>query len=75
MTQTHSKPGPEPGFVLLVAPAASYRVAAYTRAARNLGMPIMVVSNSEHSLVPEIAQGITVDFDDPEQAFKEIVQH
>ncbi len=73
MKHTHSKPGTEPGFVLLVAPAASYRVAAYTRAAHNLGMPIMVVSNSEHSLVPEIARGITVDFDDPEQAIKDIV--
>ena len=73
MKQTHSKPGLEPGFVLLVAPAASYRVAAYTRAAHSLGMPIMVVSNSEHSLVPEIAQGITVDFDHPDQAFKDIV--
>jgi len=73
MKQTHSKPGTEPGFVLLVAPAASYRVAAYTRAAHNLGMPIMVVSNSEHSLVPEIAQGITVDFGNPEQAFTDIV--
>ena len=73
MKQTDSKPGLEPGFVLLVAPAASYRVAAYTRAAHSLGMPIMVVSNSEHSLVPEIAQGITVDFDHPDQAFKDIV--
>jgi len=73
MKQTHAKPGSEPGFVLLVAPAASYRVAAYTRAAHSLGMPIMVVSNSEHSLVPEIAQGITVDFDHPEQAFRDIV--
>ena len=33
----------------------------------------MVVSNSEHSLVPEIARGITVDFDQPEQAFRDIV--
>ena len=73
MKQTRAKPGSEPGFVLLVAPAASYRVAAYTRAAHNLGLPIMVVSNSEHSLVPEIARGITVDFDHPEQAFEDIV--
>ena len=33
----------------------------------------MVVSNSEHSLVPEIANGITVDFDDPRAALQSIV--
>jgi len=32
-----------------------------------------VVSNSRHSLVPDIANGITVDFDDPEAALQIIV--
>ena len=36
-------------------------------------MPILVISNSEHSLVPEIANGITVDFAQPEQAYATIV--
>ncbi len=36
-------------------------------------MPILVVSNSEHSLVPQVANGITVDFSEPEQAFDTIV--
>ena len=36
-------------------------------------MPIMVVSNSEHSLVPDIANGITVDFDQPEPALLTIL--
>ena len=56
-----------------MAPSGSYRVSAYTRAARNLEMPIMVVSNSEHSLVPEVANGITVDFSQPEQAYTDII--
>ena len=56
-----------------MAPSGSYRVSAYTRAALNLEMPIMVVSNSEHSLVPEVANGITVDFSQPEQAFTDII--
>ena len=56
-----------------MAPSGSYRVSAYTRAARNLDMPIMVVSNSEHSLVPEVANGITVDFSLPEQAYTDII--
>jgi len=36
-------------------------------------MPILVISNSEHSLVAEIANGITVDFDQPEHAYATIV--
>ena len=56
-----------------MAPSGSYRVSAYTRAARNLEMPIMVVSNSEHSLVPEVANGITVDFSLPEKAYADII--
>ncbi len=56
-----------------MAPSGSYRVSAYTRAALNLEMPIMVVSNSEHSLVPEVANGITVDFSQPEQAYTDII--
>lgn len=56
-----------------MAPSGSYRVSAYTRAARNLEMPIMVVSNSEHSLVPEVANGVTVDFSRPEQAYTDII--
>jgi len=68
-----AKPGTDPGFVLLVAPSGSYRVAAYTAAACALGMPILVISNSEHSLVPEIANGITIDFAQPEQAYATII--
>jgi len=36
-------------------------------------MPIMVVSNSEHSLVPDVANGITVDFSQPELALEIIL--
>ncbi len=68
-----SRPGEKPGLVVLVAPSGSYRIAAYTAAARALGRPILVVSNSEHSLVPEVAAGITVDFDNPERAFERII--
>ena len=62
-----------PGFVVLVAPSGSYRIAAYVAAARALGMPILVVSNSAHSLVPEIANGITVDFDREDEALDGIL--
>ena len=68
-----SKPGSEPGFVVLVAPSGSYRIAPYVNAAATLGMRILVVSNSKHSLVPEVAKGITVDFAQAEQAFDTII--
>lgn len=62
-----------PGFVVLVAPSGSYRIAAYSSAAQALGLPILVVSNSEHSLVADIANGITVDFEQPETALNIIL--
>jgi len=57
-----------------VAPSGSYRIAAYTRAAQALGMAILVVSNSAHSLVAEVASGITVDFSQPDQAYADIIE-
>lgn len=55
----------------MVAPSGSYRISAYVEAAKALDRPILVISNSEHSLVPEIANGITVDFSDPAKALAE----
>ena len=59
--------------MLLVAPSGSYRIAPYVSAASALGMGIVVVSNSEHSLVAAVASGIAVDFSRPEQAFATII--
>jgi hypothetical protein len=56
-----------------VAPSGSYRIAAYSSAAQALGQPILVVSNSEHSLVADIANGITVDFEQPDAALEIIL--
>jgi len=60
--------------VLLIAPSGSYRIAPYLNAAKHLGYKILVVSNSEHSLVPDIANGITVDFSEPEAAYQSILK-
>jgi len=73
ISQQQPNPGHQPGFVVLVAPSGSYRIAAYTRAAQALGRPILVVSNNAHSLVAEVASGITVDFGQPEQAYTDII--
>jgi len=66
--QITTKPGQLPGFVLLIAPSGSYRIAPYLNAARSLGIGLIVASNSKHSLVPEVAKGITVDFSNSSQA-------
>ena len=69
-TEDHIQPEPglEPGFVVLIAPSGSYRIAPYLNAALALGIGLIVVSNSKHSLIPEVAKGITVDFSDISQA-------
>jgi biotin carboxylase len=69
-----SKPGHSPGFVLLIAPSGSYRIGPYLRAAQSLKINLLVVSNSEYSLVPEVATGITVDFTDLSLACETILE-
>ncbi len=51
--------------VLLVAPPGSYRIRAYVEAARELAVPLAIVSQGHHSVVPEVAAGIAVDLADP----------
>jgi biotin carboxylase len=46
--------------VLLVAPPNSYRTAAYVQSARELGISLVVASEGEYSLVPEVADGVHV---------------
>ncbi|MFV2031032.1 MAG: ATP-grasp domain-containing protein [Gammaproteobacteria bacterium] len=72
--KTNAKPGLSPGFVLLIAPSGSYRIHPYLAAAKSLGLDLIVVSNSEHSLVPQVAKGIAVDFDNPTLA-RETILH
>ena len=58
----------------MVAPSGSYRISAYLTAAQSLGMRVLVASNSEHSLVPQISSGITVNFDDTDRALDQILE-
>lgn len=67
-------PDPRSGFILLIAPARSYRVASYIQAAEKLGYRLLIVSDSRHSLVSAIADGITIDFDQPDQAFNTVIK-
>lgn len=61
------------GVILLIAPAFSYRVSSYINAAKQLNYQILLVSDSKHSLVTEIAQGITIDFNQPQAALKTVL--
>jgi len=60
--------------VLIIAPARSYRVASYIQAAEKLGYQLIIVSDSQHSLVSAIAAGINVDFSAPDQALTEVLE-
>ena len=60
--------------VLLIAPPSSYRISAYHQAAAGIGIDLVVASQGEHSLIPEIASGIHVDLERPEAALETIVR-
>lgn len=66
--QQISKPDQQSGFLLLIAPSNSYRISPYLKASQALNLKTLLVSNSRYSLVPEISQGVTVDFTDQLQA-------
>ncbi len=68
-----TNPDPNSGFVLLIAPALSYRVSSYINAVKKLNYQLLVVSNSKHSLISQIASGITVDFSQPEATIQIIL--
>lgn len=62
------------GFVVLVCPARSYRVSQYISAASKLNYRLIIVSDSKHSLVSAIANGIIVDFKHLNSAFETVKQ-
>ena len=59
--------------LILVAPNGSYRTSSYIKAARRLDFEILVVSDSAHSIINTSVEGLTVDFNEPEQAI-ELIQ-
>ena len=59
--------------LLLVSRHNSYRIAPYIKAARNLGLEVTIASEGQHSLVAEVANGMHINFDDPEDALNRIL--
>ena len=62
-----------PARILLITPPGSYRVHAYLEAARDLGLEMLVASEGEHSLVPELNGGIRVDLADPAVVVEQVL--
>jgi len=56
------------GRILLVSPPDSYRISPYVRAARSLGVEVMLASQGEWTLASPDAKGINVNLDDPDAA-------
>lgn len=67
-----SDPGRIPR-VLLVAHHQSYRIPAYQSAAAGLGVRVVIASQGKHSVIPAIAGGIHIEFDDADEAVTRIV--
>ena len=55
--------------VLLLAPHGSYRTAPFLSAAQQLNLDVLIASEGRHSLVAAEANGLHIDFRDPDTAF------
>lgn len=60
--------------LLLIAPHGSYRTMRYLQAASRLDLDVVIVSEGEHSIVSEYAQGVHVKFAQPDLAFELILK-
>jgi len=58
---------------LLVAIHQSYRIPAYQQAARALGVRLVIASEGQHSIIPEVADGLHVDFANVPEAVDRIL--
>ena len=59
--------------VLLVAPARSYRIAAYCRAAGAVGVRLVLASGGINPLIAQAADGLHVDFSEPERSVRTLL--
>ena len=59
--------------VLIIAPHGSYRTFAFIQAAEKLAINTLIASNGKHSLISAYAQGIHLDFTQPEQLYNQLL--
>lgn len=58
---------------LLIAQPDSYRIAPYIKAAKEMGLEVLIASRGEHSLITEVYEGLHIDLDDQDSAFESIM--
>jgi biotin carboxylase len=58
---------------LLIAQPDSYRIAPYIKAAKEMGLDVLIASRGEHSLITEVYEGLHIDLDDQDSAFESIM--
>lgn len=59
--------------LLLIAQPDSYRIAPYIKAAKEMGLEVLIASRGEHSLITEVYEGLHIDLDDQDSAFESIM--
>ncbi len=59
--------------ILIIAPHGSYRTMPYFSMAKQLGLDVVIASQGEHSIVSAYAEGIVIDFHDPEAALNKLL--
>ena len=59
--------------MLLVTEPNSYRIAAFLRAASEMGIDVLIASRGHYSLVSEVHDGLNVDLSDQDSAFNSIL--
>jgi len=65
---------PHKQHLILIAPHGSYRTMRYLQAAARLNLAVIIVSEGEHSIVSEYAQGLNVRFNQPQLALQTVIQ-
>jgi biotin carboxylase len=58
---------------LLIAQPNSYRIAPYIKAAKEMGLEVLIASRGEHSLINEVYEGLHIDLDDQDSAFESMM--
>lgn len=59
---------------LLIAQPNSYRIAPYLKAARSMGLEVLIASQGQHSLITEIHEGLHIDLSDFSSALNTILK-
>jgi biotin carboxylase len=60
--------------LLLISPRYSYRIAAYLRAAEDLGIDVLVASNGKHSLIGALKEGLHIEPADLHKSLERILR-